>query len=285
MTGASGRSFISNRAPIAWLASMLTRQVPCSPEHAPDHPANFDPLAGLATSFTFRAGVAGAKSAVHAVASARLQLSLRSESPVTVPAPPPLTSTVSLTGGGGGGAFCAKVAITLRFASMATVQSESPEQAPSHPEKVDFESGLATSFTTRAGVAPSTATRHCASDAREQLSLSPLPSITVPAPSPFSSTTRTRAGGGGAAGVIHGWVIKRTTTPAARIAAAPPPAMSLIGSLRAGGSSPPPGVSSSSCSRSSSGPSCSTLGCATGEEPLAARAAGRSRSDGGFGVG
>ena len=61
---------------------------------------------------------------------------------VTVPDPAPAAVTVSVRGSG------AKVADTLRVASIVTAQPPVPVQAPDHPVNVEFTSGAATSETT-----------------------------------------------------------------------------------------------------------------------------------------
>ncbi|MGA8580849.1 MAG: hypothetical protein WB579_19335 [Bryobacteraceae bacterium] len=114
---------------------IVTVQPPV-PEQAPDHPANVEPVPGVAVS-------------VMTVPAAKLRQPEPHEVPtgeeVTVPLPVPdvvivrvgLTTTVKLN-----------VAVTAWLEFIVTVQLPVPEHAPDHPANVDPAFGVAVSVTT-----------------------------------------------------------------------------------------------------------------------------------------
>ncbi len=124
-----------NAAVTAWLEFIDTVQLPV-PEHAPDHPANVEPVFGAAVSAT-------------TVPAAKLRQPEPHEVPagdgLTVPLPVPdvvmvrvgLTVTVRLN-----------AAVTAWLAFIVTVQLPVPEHAPDQPANVDPAFGVAISVTT-----------------------------------------------------------------------------------------------------------------------------------------
>lgn len=108
----------------------VTEQV-VVPAHAPDHPANVEPAAGVAVSVT---AVPLAKLALHVVP----QLMPVGEL-VTVPAPVPARVTFST----GSAATTLKVAVTVVVVFMLKTHALVPLQPPDHPAKVEPSAGLA----------------------------------------------------------------------------------------------------------------------------------------------
>jgi hypothetical protein len=114
---------------------MVTLQPPV-PEHAPDHPANVEPVFGVAVNVT-------------AVPAAKLRQPEPHEVPVgealTVPLPVPVVVMfrVGLTV-----AVRLNAAVTDRFEFIVTVQLPAPEQAPDHPANVEPAVGVGVSVTT-----------------------------------------------------------------------------------------------------------------------------------------
>ncbi len=107
------------------------------PEHAPDHPANSEPLAGVAVSVTLVPSVKLAEQVLPQSMPAGLL--------VTEPEPVPARDTDNVDSPGGGGTL--NVADTVRACVIDTVQVPVPEQAPDQPAKVLPVAGVAVSVT------------------------------------------------------------------------------------------------------------------------------------------
>jgi hypothetical protein len=116
-------------------ASMVTLHAPV-PLQAPLQPAKVEPESGAAVKLTT---VPLAKLAEHVVPQEIPEGVL-----VTVPVPAPLLATVRVKGPG----FAVKFALTDFAASMVTLHTAVPVQAPLQPAKVEPESGAAVRLTT-----------------------------------------------------------------------------------------------------------------------------------------